>query len=71
MLHLFKSGWHFCLRTAINQGNFGAESFSGTAAIHCSVAATYYNHLLTQVDRGVGMRVGCIHQVHTGKILVG
>ena len=71
MLHLLKSGWHLCLRTAINQCYLGSQTFCGAAAIHCSVSTTYYHHLLTQVDRGVGMRIGCIHQVHTGKILVG
>ena len=71
VLYLFKSGWHLCLRTAINQCYLGSQTLGGAAAIHRSVSSTYYHHLLTQVDRGVGMRVGCIHQVHTGKILVG
>ena len=70
MLHLFESGRHFCLRTAIYQGYVCSESFCSTATVHSCISAAYNNHLLTQVDRGVAMRIGCIHQVYTGKIFV-
>ena len=71
MLHLFEAGWHLCLRTAIYQGYLGSQALGGAAAVHRCVSAAYYHHLLAQVDWGIGMWIGGIHQVDAGKILVG
>ena len=70
MLHLFQSGWHLNLTTTIYQSNIGTQTLGCTTRVHSGITTTYNQHALGGVQWGIGLGVGGIHQVHTGKVLV-
>ena len=70
VLHLLQTSRHLLLRAAINECYLSAQTLSSTARVHSGVTTTYYEHVLTQVDRCVGSRISRIHQVDTSEVFV-
>ena len=70
MFHLLKACRHLRFRPSVDQSDVSTESFCRTTRVHCSVTTTNDEHLLTYYNRCIRIRIGCIHEVNTCKILV-
>ncbi len=71
MLDLLDAGRHLLLRASVDDHRLlGSQPSGGTHGIHGSVASTDHCYLLTHIYRGVALRIGSLHQVDTGEVLV-
>ena len=71
MMHLFDTCRHLFFRPTIDDHRvLGAETFGGTHGIHRGVAATDDGYVLAVEQRGVGSRIGSVHEVDAGEVFV-
>ena len=70
MFHFFETCGHLGLGAAIDKCHVGTEPLGCATGVHCSIAATDNQHMFAEVHRRVARRVGGIHEVDTGQILV-
>ena len=70
MLHLFQTGRHLHFGTTVHQGDVGTQALGRTARVHSRVTTAHHEHALGRIQWGIGCGIGCIHQVHTGEILI-
>ena len=71
VMYLFDTCRHLVLRTAVDDHRvLGTKTFSGAHRIHGGVTTSDDSYVLTVQDRCIGVRIGGIHQVDTGQVLV-
>ena len=70
VLHLLEARRHLGFGATIDECHLCTKALRSAARVHSRIAATDYEHLLGLVDGRVGLRVGCIHEVHASEILV-
>src|SRR5690554_2787273 len=71
MFDLLHPGRHLLLRAAVdNHRLLGPQAACGTYRIHGGVATANNGYLLPLIDRGVTLRIGCLHKVYTCEVLV-
>ena len=71
MMHFLHTCGHLFFRTAVDDHRtLCSQTFRGTNGIHRGVATTDDSYVLAVQNRRVGSRIGSVHQVHTGQVLV-
>ena len=71
MLDFLQTRGKFCLRAAIDDGDFRTETAGAARGVHGDVAAADYRHMLALADgRGSVGRIG-FHQIGAGKEFIG
>ena len=70
VLHLLEAGRHLGLRAPVDKRHFGAQSLGSAARVHGRVASADHEHVLAEVYRRVGSRVGGVHQVDPREVFV-
>ena len=70
MLYLFKTGRHLCLGTAVDKSHVSTQALSRAAGVHSRVTTTDDHHLLTNINRSIGIGVSRIHEVDAGEVFV-
>ena len=71
MMYLLATSRKLSLGTAINDSSLSPKSECSTRGVHSHITTTYYDDLLSCMDRGHIIVPVCLHQIVSGKELIG